>query len=156
MACHGMPAAGAPARFDYVLASRPLQRIEVPVDNCPVCPRRPSFAAALSHLVSCMQLHLLHMDPCTATGPYGASTIGHSLVGNALVHYLTAAGIICRPEVRFLHGDRKTRPDFLIADAHVATLDSRLQTHDRQPARRFTSRQDRSVHPRGSSRTSRA
>jgi hypothetical protein len=48
----------------------------------------------------------------------GASTIGHSLVGNALVHYenLTAAGMICHPEVRFLRGDRKTRPDFLIAE----------------------------------------
>jgi hypothetical protein len=27
--------------------------VEEPVDNCPVCPRRPSFAAAPSHLVSC-------------------------------------------------------------------------------------------------------
>jgi hypothetical protein len=39
-----------------------------------------------------------------------------------LVHYLTAAGMICRPEVRFLCGDRKTRPDFLIADAHGGLL----------------------------------
>jgi hypothetical protein len=32
--------------------------------------------------------------------------------------------MICRPEVRFLRGDRKTRPDlsFLIADAHGGLL----------------------------------
>ncbi len=39
-----------------------------------------------------------------------------------MVHYLTAAGMICRPEVRFLRGDWKTRPDFLIADAHGGLL----------------------------------
>jgi hypothetical protein len=86
--------------------------VEVPVDNCPVCPRHPSFAAAPSHLVSCT--YSMHCN--------GASTIGHSLVGNAMVHYLTAAGMICRPEVRFLRGDRKTRPDYLVADAHGGLL----------------------------------
>ncbi len=30
--------------------------------------------------------------------------------------------MICRLEVRFLRGDRKTRPDFLIADAHGGLL----------------------------------
>jgi hypothetical protein len=51
--------------------------VEVPVDNCPVCPRarhvHPSFAAAPSHLVS--YTYSMHCN--------GASTIGHSLVGNA-------------------------------------------------------------------------
>jgi hypothetical protein len=43
--------------------------------------------------------------------------MGHSLVGNALVHHLSAVGMMCHPEVRFLGADRKTRPDYMVLDA---------------------------------------
>jgi hypothetical protein len=39
-----------------------------------------------------------------------------------MVHYLTLAGMVCRPEVRFLRANRKTRPDYLVFDAHGNTL----------------------------------
>ena len=81
--------------------------VETPVANCNVCPQRPSFAAAPSHMVSCTcSMH------CN-----GASTDGHSLAGNAMVHHLTAGGMVCHPEVSFLSADRKKRPDFMILDA---------------------------------------
>lgn len=86
--------------------------VEVPVSHCNVCRRRPAFADAPSHMVSCTKS--MHCN--------SASTLGHSLVGNAMVHYLTLAGMVCRPEVRFLRANRKTRPDYLVFDAHGNTL----------------------------------
>jgi hypothetical protein len=86
--------------------------VEVPVTHCPVCRSSPAFAAAPSHMVSCTKT--MHCK--------SASTLGHSLVGNAMVHYLTAAGMVCRPEVRFLCANRKRRPDYLVFDANGNTL----------------------------------
>ncbi len=116
------------ARILYVLASRPLKNplttvLSVPV-GLPLQRHPPTWCLAPT---PCMHMHM-HCN--------GASTIGHvhsrelargqlpAMPCNwpSLVHYLTAAGMICRPEVRFLRGDRKTRPDFLIADAHGGLL----------------------------------
>ena len=52
----------------------------------------------------------------------GASSVGHLLVGTAIAHHLTAAGMSCRPEFRFLREDRQLRPDFLVHDASGGTF----------------------------------
>ena len=80
-----------------------------PVARCPACRRRPPFADAASHLLSCTAL--MHCN--------GASTAGHNLVGKAISHHLVAAGISVNVESQDLKPNRRNRPDFLVFDAQA-------------------------------------
>lgn len=82
----------------------------VPIDNLPptcCCPADVPLADAPSHLVSCRAL--MHRS--------GATTVRHTLVGQALAAFLREAGISAAPEVRHLHPGTHERPDLLIHDA---------------------------------------
>jgi hypothetical protein len=82
----------------------------IPIDNLPpscCCPADVLLADAPSHLVSCPAL--MHRS--------GASTVRHTLVGQAMAAFLREAGISAAPEVRHLHPGTQERPDLLIHDA---------------------------------------
>jgi hypothetical protein len=101
---------------DFLKAARlrlGLQPVpDFPVERCPACKKRRSFADAPSHLLSCTAL--MHRN--------GASSAGHGLVGKAIAHHLRAAGISVNLESQHLKPSRRSRPDFLLFDAAAKRL----------------------------------
>ena len=89
-----------------------LPVVNFPVARCPACKKRPLFADAPSHLLSCTAL--MHCN--------GASSAGHGLVGCAIAHHLRAAGVAVNFESQHLKPSRRTRPDLLVFDATAKRL----------------------------------
>lgn len=92
-----------------------LQPIGVPTEACPAFGAKRRCAVIMkdcpSHLMSCN--FLMHRD--------GASTVRHSLVGDAIAHHLAAAGVLVVPELVVGeaggHGGGALRVDFALWDA---------------------------------------